>query len=680
MRTWKKLQIPQQQDIGNGTAVTATHQTKDERGMVARCELWNKQLLDTTVLHLDDEQERNSYGARMAASHPSEVPDAQQMITAVLHLSSVLSAEEQGESETESQASRLVRLACEEGAELWRTDDNRAFATISVDNHREHRNIRSKALRQWLSLRFHAETGRVPGSQALQDALIVLEGRAAFEGSEYAVSVRLAEQGGTIYLDLCNTDWQAVAIDAQGWRIVDDPPVRFQRSSSAQALPNPVPGGDVEELRQFVNVATDDDWRLLLSWLVAALRPVGPYPALALYGEQGSAKSSTARLLAALVDPRVALLRSEPHGQRDLMIAATNGWLVAFDNLSKIPDWLSDALCRLATGGGFSTRELYTNDEEAIFDAQRPVIFTAIEEVAVRGDLLDRCLPLTLAPIPEGCRRPESELWRSFEEARPRILGALLDAVSAALANLPRTRLDRLPRMADFAVWSCAAAPALGWSQRAFLDAYAMNRETAHASALDAVSWLPHLDTLGCPWQGTATELLGKINEQAGETAVRQKGWPSNGRALAGALRRLAPHLRARGLNVLFTREGHGKRRIIHLENAAAPSSAPSAPSAASITRPPTEGTIPDDADATDGADAKIAVSLSCDPPLRGPTARVSVDSALYPRLIAEGVPQPEAVARAQIGVARIASSDNSGGGGRQNADMDSDEDEWGEV
>src|SRR5262249_30177683 len=136
----------------------------------------------------------------------------------------------------------------------------------------------------------------------------------------------------------------------------------------------------------------EGDWRLVVSWLLAALRPVGPYPVLVVYGEQGSAKSSLVRVLRALVDPNTAALRRPPREERDLVIAATNGWLIALDNLSHLPDWLSDGLCCLATGSGFATRELYTDADEAIFAARRPVVLNGIEEVATRGDLLDRAI------------------------------------------------------------------------------------------------------------------------------------------------------------------------------------------------------------------------------------------------------------------------------------------------
>jgi excisionase family DNA binding protein len=295
------------------------------------------------------------------------------------------------------------------------------------------------------------------------------------------------------------------------------------------ALPEPVRGGSVSELRRFVNVGSDADFTLLLAWLVTTFRPRGPYPALGLHGEQGSAKSTSARLLRALVDPNAAGLRSEPREDRDLMIAATNGWCIAFDNLSKIPLWLSDGLCRLATGGGFTTRELYTNDEEVLFDAQRPVVLNGIEEVATRPDLLDRAIILGLPTIPEERRMKESALWREFNEARPRILGAMLDAVSDALRNESQVILKRLPRMADFAVWATAAEPGLGLPEGSFLAAYERNRASANDLALEASAVAPEILRVMAnrdSWTVTYTALLSELERVFGDSPKRPEGWP----------------------------------------------------------------------------------------------------------------------------------------------------------
>jgi hypothetical protein len=339
--------------------------------------------------------------------------------------------------------------------------DSEGYTTLEVNGHRESWPISSKGFRRWLSKRFYDEHSKAPGSQALQDALNVIAGKAVHEGPEHEIAVRLAEQGGNIWLDLADPDWRAVRVGPGGWEVVSDCPVRFVRKRGMLALPEPARGGRIEELRPLVNLPDDDSWVLFVAWLVAALRPGRPFPILAVNGEQGSAKSTLCRMARALLDPNVSPLRRPPRDDRDLMIAASNGWVVGYDNLSGIRPELSDTLCCLATGGGFGTRELYTDDDEKLFAAMRPVLVNGIEDLATRADLLDRALTLTLPAIPDEKRRDEGGLWRQYEEVRPRVLGALLDAVSAALRDLPDTRLTSKPRMADFALWVTAAGPEL---------------------------------------------------------------------------------------------------------------------------------------------------------------------------------------------------------------------------
>lgn len=499
-----------------------------------------------------------------------------------------------GEKEGQPQATVLVALAMAAGAELFHTPEGEGYATIKVYGHQETWPLKVKAFRRWLARLYYDECDKSPGSQAIQDALGVLEGKALYDGPEYPVHTRIAEHNGTIYLDLANERWQAIEVTTCGWHIVDTPPVKFRRTKGMLALPEPVHGSTLATLRPFVNLASDDDWRLLVSWLVATFRPVGPYPVLVIYGEQGSAKSTQVRVLRALVDPNTAALRTTPRDERDLVIAATNGWLIALDNLSHLSDWLSDALCRLATGGGFATRELYTDADETIFTAQRPIVLNGIEEVATRGDLLDRAITLYLPTIPDDKRQDEKVFWQAFEQARPQILGALLDIVSAALLHLPTTTLSRKPRMADFALWSCAAAEACGWSGKEFLAAYQGVRDAVHELTLEASPVGPLVRDFAqqhSPWEGTASELLTALDTlahqggpledtttqtphakqgvtlqapKAGSDVTKQKGWPKNGRALSNVLRRLAPTLRAIGVDITFgDRTGkQGKRQI----------------------------------------------------------------------------------------------------------------------
>lgn len=127
---------------------------------------------------------------------------------------------------------------------------------------------------------------------------------------------------------------------------------------------------------------------------------------------------------------------------------------------------LYEALCRLSTGGGFSTRELYTDRDEIIFEATRPIVLNGIDTLTHRQDLSDRSLIFNLPQIEDKDRRLESRFWDTFNAARPRIMGALLDAVAMALQNIDSIRLKLLPRMADFAMWVSAAEPSLPWPAR----------------------------------------------------------------------------------------------------------------------------------------------------------------------------------------------------------------------
>jgi hypothetical protein len=475
-----------------------------------------------------------------------------------------------------SQATQLVTLALDAGAALFHTPDSEAYATIEVDGHKETWPLKVKGFRRWLARLFYQAADKSPGAQAVQDALGVLEGKALFDGPELPVYTRLAEHNGAIYLDLADGQWQAIEVTANGWRVVAEPPVKFRRAKGMLPLPVPVKGGSLSALRGLVNVATDADWRLLVSWLIAALRPTGPYPVLVVYGEQGSAKSTLVRVLRALLDPNMAALRTTPRDERDLVIAATNGWCIALDNLSHLSDWLSDALCRLATGSGFATRELYSDAEEAIFVAQRPVVLNGIEELATRGDLLDRAIVLYLPTISEHTRQHEQHFWQAFQRVRPQLLGALLDVVTQALQILPGIQVERLPRMADFALWACAAAPACGWTVEDFLTAYAGVRASSHDLVLEASpvgQAVRELVTTQGHWEGTASLLLGVLGDLVGEKITKQQTWPKNGRSFSNALRRVAPTLRAVGIACTFAgNTGKSRARMISLQECSTPS------------------------------------------------------------------------------------------------------------
>ncbi len=554
--------------------------------------------------------------------------------------------EESGDKSGRGPKQADVLIALAQDAELFHDPDGTCFADLYVDGHRETWPLRSNGFKRWLLRRYFERTQGAPNSEALQSALNVIGAKADYDGTERIVHVRVGGLDDRLYLDLGDRNWHAVEIDATGWRVIENPPVRFRRSAGIRPLPTPVSGGSIATLRSFLNVRSDADFVLVVAWALACLRYRGPYPLIVLSGEQGSAKSTFSRIVRSLVDPNTAPLRALPRNDHDLFIGAHNAHVLAFDNVSGLSAGISDTLCRLASGGGFAVRQLYTDQDEVLFDAARPVILNGIEDIVTRSDLADRALFLTLETIPEERRRLEAELMVAFEAERPRILGVLLDAVVEGLRRLPETQLPKPPRMADFALWATACETAL-WSPGTFLSAYCGNRDEAVEGAIDAdpiaVAVRAFMMTR-TEWTGTASDLLGALAEAAGDRAAKSKSWPDSPRALAGRLRRAAPFLRKIGIEIGFDREGRARTRIITItttQNHSAPENnvvRPSAPSASSAPMPkvsPTNGlaaaplrTIASDADgsaqghlpivranplisngvtAADGADANIA-------------------------------------------------------------------------
>lgn len=463
-------------------------------------------------------------------------------------------------------ASQLVELV--KDMDLFHTADSQQYGVISRNGHSETWSLSSQAISQYLSQRYYEKKGTAAPAQAIKDALNVLRGKAQFDGQEKQVFVRIAGYKNNIYLDLCNSDYQVVEISAAGWKVIQCPPICFIRRRGMAPLPIPQRGGHINDLRPFINVS-DEEWPLLLAWLISTLMPDGPYPILVLTGEQGSAKSTVAKTLRSLIDPSSIPLRSLPREERDLAISANNAWILAFDNISYITGWLSDALCRLSTGGGFATRELRTDAEEMLFDSKRPSIINGIGDIATRSDLLNRSIFLSLPTIPDDSRRTEAEISREFELIRPKILASILDAISTALDNIDYVTIEGMPRMADFVKWVVAAAPVLDIDPNDFLTSYVRNMSENDQLALESApaikELIAFLDNNDGEWEGTVSDLLEELDWIAGDSSRCRKDWPKNPKSLGAIINRLSPNLRSIGIGVERYRMGGTGGRIIHI-------------------------------------------------------------------------------------------------------------------
>jgi hypothetical protein len=495
-------------------------------------------------------------------------------------------------------ATQLVNMALASGAELFHTPRGEPYGAIKIGKRVEVLALNSSAFETWLGGRFYQQTEITPAAQAVSNATRSLKFQALFTAPEQEVHVRVGGAVERWFLDLNDDEGRAVEITGEGWRVIKEPPVRFVRPPGSLSLPEPVRGGNVRELAKFINLTELESTLLLLvAWLVGALCPEGPYAILLLIGEPGTGKSLLARLIQLLIDPWQAWqasLLSEPRDVRELMIVARNRHVLAFDNLSGLLKTISNAICRLATGGGHSVRQLFTDTDEVIFDIKRPVILNGVEDFATASDLLDRCITLRLPVIPPEHRRTEREILRLFEEARPRILGALLNIAVESIKNLPQVRLQRMPRMADFAERIYAGIPAAGWTGEQFLEEFERVSAEASCVALEAsviFDVLERYTAVRSCFQGTMAELLVELNRFAGDQVARLREWPKTASALGSALRKLAKDLRSRGYTVNELRTSRSRLFHIGRENAQGASCPPGfTPVGVDPTSPPSLG------------------------------------------------------------------------------------------
>ncbi len=458
----------------------------------------------------------------------------------------------------DSTATQLVRLA-ELHYRFAQADDGRTFAVPlngasiarPLDGNRQ-------SLRAELAALHFDTTGNVPNKSALADALAVLDGKAASADRE-RLHLRTAHVAGMIVIDLGDPTGRCVVIDVNGWHVADTPPITFRRTELTSPLPSPAHGGDLDALRALLN-ATDDAWPLLVGWLVAVMFDV-PRPLLFLTGEQGTGKTTAARNIAQLIDPSPAPTRAAPRDLDAWVTAAAGSQVVALDNLSTVADWLSDALCRAATGEGMVKRALYTDDGLAVLSFRRAIILTSIDAGALRGDLGERLVPVELERIRTEQRRTDADLAADFTRLHPEVLGALFTLTADVLAALDHVHVTDLPRMADFGRILAALDHATGWHSldlyRAAAEQVAADVVQGDALAMAVIELVAA--TIEGRWHGTPTELHRALERYRHEAST----WPKSPKVLSGQLTRLGPALRSQGVTV--TRERTDTQRTLTL-------------------------------------------------------------------------------------------------------------------
>ncbi len=451
------------------------------------------------------------------------------------------------EKERISQASLLVKFV-QERAELFH-DENKDVYARDADTG-EVRRIDGRQFRDWLQAAFFESTEKSARDQSVREAISTLSGIGRFKGECLPVCVRVGLHEGAYFLDLAEPGQsRAVKIEPGQWQIVDNPPIMFTRPESMRPLPVPVRGGDLSKLWELVNIPADARL-LVMAWLADCLRPETPFPVLELIGEQGSAKSTTQTVLRRMIDPNACDLRAAPKSAEDVFVGAGVNWLVSYENVSHLPAPMQDALCVLATGGGFAKRKLYSDADESVIQVKRPILINGISAAITAQDLIDRSVSIETPII--ATRTETTAIWADFDRHHARLIGAFLDVFATALQRLPSAKLPTAerPRLIEFALLGIAIAEATGKTGADFMQQFSASRAESIARTIDA-----------SPVATALIDWFSDRREQSAEMPVKQlfseldefkpsqtDAWPRSAKGFADAMRRAAPALRSMGI------------------------------------------------------------------------------------------------------------------------------------
>lgn len=476
-----------------------------------------------------------------------------------------LSSNEEGRDKNTPVALQLVEEIKKEKIVFFHTPHKEGFAAIKGDGQQVLK-LRSRAFKQYIAHHIYKNYGRIISADTINNIIQLLEGKAVFDGKEYELYVRIAQYGDAIWYDIGNGS--VVHIDKSGWRTSSTPPILFKRFPHQRVQVIPIPGGNIDDLCNFVNLQNEDEKLLFIVYTVACFIPNFPHPLLVFYGPQGAGKTTPLRLIKSLVDPSVLKTLTAPDTLREFVQLASHHHFLFLDNLSSIRDWLSDALARACTGDGFTKRELFSDDDDVIYSFQRTIGLNGINLVVQKADLLDRSMLIGLERIPKEKRREEQEFWKEFKKLKPGILGAIFDCVVLALIEYPDISLPSHPRMADFARWGCAIARALGHEDQDFLDAYYRNINSQNDAAIEAspvgIALLDFMDDLD-EWEGTASDLLGELEEKAEKLKINTKAreWPKDPSWLTRRIQLIHSNLADQGIIVVRDDKSRPRRILL---------------------------------------------------------------------------------------------------------------------
>lgn len=544
------------------------------------------------------------------------------------------------DKEAVSSAVLAIHLAKEYSEEFFIDNLGQPYAAIKVDEHVEVHPIKGERFKNWLTKLYFDVTvaeaqkrqksdaaedkdrqrfsplGDILSSESLLKILRVLKAEAEFSGKpRKELYLRVAKLQDTIYYDLTNSKWQAVKITPEGWSIINSP-VLFKRYSNQteQVMPlrptriaagGPGAAGDIfDDFLELLNISGNKDNKLLFKCYIVSLLYHGiVHAALMLHGEGGSAKTSLQEFIKMLVDPSAVLTLSISYDIESMAQKIAHNYVCYLDNISKIPDIISDLLCRAITGTGFMKRELFTVDEEVIYQLKYCIGLTGVNLAATKPDLIDRGLIIEHKNIPNKKRMVT--ITNKFDKLRPKLLGYIFDILTKVLKfekeHPEGLQLQNYPRLADFAEIGEIISRCMNNKDNAFLEAFQRNIDSRHRRIVNDSPVGQALEVfMGQKeqingWTGTMGDLLPLLRDIAKkdlqlESVKNGKYWPQVPTSLSKRINEIKPSLRAIGIEIERVSGDNTDRSYTISKNAKTPhhpvdltktpSAAPAAPAA----------------------------------------------------------------------------------------------------
>ncbi len=449
---------------------------------------------------------------------------------------------------------------------LYIDQKGRVIAAIPCANFYKVFLVSSKEIKRHIRNLFYAKYQKPLNSNALKEVIETLEARAFNTSREVETFVRVGNTQDKIFVDLCNKACEIVEVSSEGVQVTNKLKVHFLRNDGMSELPRPI-DGSIAHLKNILKV-NDQNFYKILAWLIGAYWGRPPFPVLIIQGGQGSGKSTLTEMIRGLVDPSAVPLRGVVTNEQDLVVTANTSYVLVMDNVSEIKPTLSDILCRISTGGGFSKRQLFTDSEEVLFKIANPIIINGIDTIPDRPDLLERALFVELEPI--SCnRKTQRQMLNDFYDSLPNILGGIFTMLSNGLKVLPIIHIENPPRLADFAYLLKAVEEGNGLPSGVLYSTIDQSQSDLLQYSIESNSFITAIIEylkVNYKYEGTVLDLLDQLNKSphVGDKFRSDTAWPKSPSKAGTLISRFEKYLNKVGICVTRSRspDKHGARII----------------------------------------------------------------------------------------------------------------------